>query len=327
MARRTGGAAMSKPKTMVRRVNEYLAYRRSLGFTLRTHGYILLSFARFVDRLRHRGPITPKPVMRWLQSASTSPTYAAMKLSAVVCLARHLAIEDGRSQAPDPRTIAPRGRRKRPHIFTAIQLQELLDATDQIDFLDELGPVTYRTLFGLLASTGLRISEAVNLRRKHVDLAGGVLRVERTKFGKSRLVPLHPTVACALRDFLAARDKQWAEHAEQHVFLGAYKQPLSIDSAQTRFRQVRDLLGWHVGNGELPKPRLHDLRHTFACRCIERWYQEGRDIHQHINALSIYMGHVNVSSTYWYLTASPQLLKVAGHRFEQFVAAGQRRSS
>jgi integrase len=318
---------MSKATTMLARVREYLAYRRSLGFKLRGHGYQLLGFARFVDGLRHRGPITPQLVMRWLRSAPASPTYATYKLSTVGCLARHLAIQDGRSQALDPRMIAPRGIRKRPHIFTATQLQELLDATDRIDFLDELGPVTYRTLFGLLASTGLRISEAVDLRRKHVDPDKGMLHVERTKFGKSRLVPLHPTVARAVRDFLAARDEHWAASPERHVFLGSHKQPLSIESAQTRFRQVRDLLGWHSGNGEMPKPRLHDLRHTFACRCIERWYQEGRDIHQHINALSIYMGHVNVSSTYWYLTASPQLLMVAGHRFERFVAAGQRRSS
>ena len=310
--------------TTVARVEEYLAYRRSLGFGLRGQGYALLAFARFADRRRHRGPVTPRLVIRWLRA---SPACAATKPSAVGSLARHLAVEDGRSLAPDPRVIAPRGRRKRPHIFTGPQLQQLLDATDRIGLRDGFGPATYRTLFGLLASTGLRISEAVNLRRRHVDLAGGALRVERAKLGKSRLVPLHPTVVDALREFLAAGDARRAAQPERHLFLGTHGQPLSVACAQTRFRQACDLLGWLSGNGEMPRPRLHDLRHTFACRCIERWYREGRDVHQHVHALSIYLGHASVGSTYWYLTATPQLLGVAGDRFERFVAAGQRRPS
>lgn len=317
---------MKKQRTMDIRVGHYLAYRRSLGYPLVSAGFVLRNFARFADRMRHRGPVTPRIVMRWLAVKPASPDFVVNKLSAVRGFAKYLALRDGRSQVPDTR-LMPRGRRKRPHIYTPAQIRQLLAATGRLRFQHDLGPLTYRTLFGLLASTGLRISEATGLCCRHVDLQQGVLHIERAKFHKHRVVPLHATVAHALRRFALIRDKRWGMHPEQRFFLNSRGLALTTESAQDRFRHVCDALGWHQGNGEMRRPRLHDLRHTFACHRIQQWYQEGRNLHPHLNALATYLGHVNVTSTYWYLTATPELLETAGRRFERFAVAAEVRSS
>jgi integrase len=268
--------------------------------------------------------VTTKIVRRWLEATPTSAINVASGLSVLRGFACHLAQQDGRSQSPDPRLATP-VRRKRPHIYTQDQIRQLLSAASRLKLHYDLGPLTYRTLFGLLASTGLRISEALNLRRQHINLQQGLLQIERTKFHKSRLVPLHPTVARALRRYAAARDRRWNARTEDHFFLGSHGRRLSTECAQTRFRQICDSLGWRQGNGEISKPRLHDLRHTFACHRLQRWYQAGQNVHQHIHALATYLGHSNVTNTYWYLTATPELLRTAGSRFERFakVAGGR----
>ena len=301
---------------MQRRVQTYLTYRRALGFTLRGEGFILRRFAKFAERSQHHGPLTPQIILRWLESSPSN--YDAFKLSAVRNFARHLALSDGRSQAPESYLIAPRPRRKRPHIYTPEQIQQLLEATEHFKLQHALAPLTYRTLFGLMAATGLRIGEATGLECGHVDLERGVLRVVRAKLRKTRLVPLHATVIEALRQFTVKRDKYWEYRPERHFFLGSHGRAVSTEGAQDVFRRVCDSLGWHAGNGEMGKPRLHDLRHSFACHRIQQWYQEGRNIHLHIHALATYLGHSNVTCTYWYLTATPDLLTTAGHRFENF---------
>lgn len=313
---------MKKQTVMQRRVHAYLTYRRGLGFLLLGQGFTLRSFARFADHARHRGPLTTRIVLRWLAVKPCSPAYTALKLSTVRNFAHHLALRDGSSQVPDSRLVGARARRKRPHIYTPRQIQQLLEATGHLKLQHDLGPLTYQTLFGLMASTGLRIAEATGLECQHVDLEQGVLRVVRAKLRKSRLVPLHSSVVAALQTLATARNKCWEYRAEQHFFLGSRGQALSTEAAQEVFRRVCDGLGWQHGNGEIGKPRLHDLRHTFACHRIQQWYEEGRNIHLHINALAAYLGHSNVTSTYWYLTATPELLETAGHRFENF--AGRR---
>jgi integrase len=307
---------VKKPSIMQRRVQAYLTYRRTLGFALYQQGFILRRFARFAERSGHRGPLTPQIILRWLESSPSN--YDASKLSAVRNFAKHLALNDGRSQVPGSHLVAPHPRRKRPHIYTPEQIRQLLEATERFKLQHALAPLSYRTLFGLMAATGLRIGEATGLACGHVDLERGVLRVVRAKFHKSRLVPLHSTVVEVLRRYAAERDKYWEYRAEQHFFRSSWGHPISVESAQDVFCRVRDSLGWQNGNGEMGKPRLHDLRHTFACHRIQQWYQEGRNIHLHIHALATYLGHSDVTSTYWYLTATPELLATAGHRFENF---------
>lgn len=195
------------------------------------------------------------------------------------------------------------------------------------DMTVPLRPLTYQTLWGLLACTGLRVSEALNLTRAQVDLDHGILRIEQTKFHKSRLVPLHPTTTDALRRYAVARDRQWGPCGKGAFLTGPTGQALCYHSVSRTFRRLCCALGWYKGNGELSRPRIHDLRHSFACRRLLCWYRRGQNVHRLIAALSTYLGHGKVTDTYWYLTGTPELLAVAAGRFERFAHPADRRRS
>jgi integrase len=221
---------------------------------------------------------------------------------------------------PDRRLLGKNYYRLQPHIYSDHQLRELVLAAAKLKPTYRLRPLTYSTLFGLLASTGLRVSESLNLRREHVDLARGIMRIEQTKFRKSRLVPLHSTVSQAMRQYACERDHDPSARNSDAFFVGGHGQALPYPTVQYTFRRLRTQLGWR-SNGMLPQPRMHDLRHSFACRRLLRWYDEGVDVDHAIAALATYLGHGKVTDTYWYLTGTAELLSKAGQRFEQF--AGQ----
>jgi integrase len=319
MANKQGGDAMSNPPTMVNRVKKYLTYRRSLGFALKISGTLLMNFARFADHSKHRGPVTADLALRWASLPQTaSARYLAERLSIVRVFARHLAAEDGRSQVPDRRLAGQNHYRLQPHIYSEQQLQDLVSAAAKLSPVYRLRPHTYSTLFGLLASTGLRVSEALNLGKEHVDLGSGILRIEETKFRKSRLVPLHPTVTRAMLQYARERDQLVPD--SNAFFVNGRGMPLPYSTLRSTFRRLCTGLGWR-SNGMLPRPRIHDLRHSFACRRLLRWYQQGVNVDHAIASLSTYLGHGKVTDTYWYLTGTAPLLSTAAKRFEQFVGS------
>ncbi len=201
------------------------------------------------------------------------------------------------------------------------QLRELVLAAENLTPVYRLRPFTYSTVFGLLASTGLRVSEALNLCNGHVDLAEGVLRIEQTKFRKSRLVPLHVTVTRAARRYVIERDRLGTLDSDA-FFVGAKGLPLPYSSVRSTFNRIRAQLNWRT-NGMLPRPRMHDLRHSFACRRLLCWYQQGVDVDHAIMSLSTYLGHGKVTDTYWYSTGTASLLAIAGKRFKQFTRTTQ----
>ena len=184
-------------------------------------------------------------------------------------------------------------------------------------------PKTYATLFGLLASTGLRVSEALALQRADVDLRQGILHIRQTKFRKSRLVPMHPTVTAALRRYAAYRDRDTTGASGTSFFVGRCGRTLPYSTVRCTFRRLCTKLRWH-SNGTLPRPRIHDLRHSFACRRLLEWSRDGLPIDHGIASLSTYLGHGKVSDTYWYLSGTAELLAIAGRRFERSVASGRR---
>jgi integrase len=297
-----------------------------LGFALRISGQLLLNFARFADRSGHRGPLTTELMLRWANlPEKASPRYRAGRLAIVRTFARHLAAVDGRSEVPGPHLLGPKPFRQQPHLYSDRQLRGLLEAAGRMTRTYALRPQTYRTLIGLLASTGLRISEALRLSRAHVDLAHGILHIEQTKFHKSRLVPMHPTTTRAMRRYATVRDRDPALRHAMHFFVGRHGRGLPYSTVRTAFRSLCRQLGWR-SNGTLPRPRIHDLRHSFACRRLLRWYRQGIDVHQAIAALSTYLGHGKVTDTYWYLTATAPLLAVAAGRFEHFVKRSRGKS-
>jgi integrase len=312
---------MKRRITMVARARDYLRLRRSLGFELEATEFVLLEFARFADRTEHHGPLTTELMLQWAsRRGDHSPKYRAQRLSAVRSFARYLAAQDGQSEVPDQRLLGGVCRRQQPHIYSDSQLRQLLNGAADLAAVYPLRPKTYTTVFGLLASTGLRISEALGLHRTDVDLDAGILRIRQTKFHKSRLVPMHPTVTRALRHYATRRDGNVVGRSSLTFFVGGKGQPLSGSMVRHTFRRLCARLGLR-SNGALPRPRIHDLRHTFACRRLLQWYRQGADVEHAIASLSTYMGHGKVTDTYWYLTGTGELLSIAGKRFEQFASS------
>lgn len=310
---------MKRIPTMLSRVDAYLVERRSLGFELRIAATMLHAFARFADESGHAGPLTTKLVIDWTkgQSRNATPFSWARRLEILRPFAKYLGRIDPDTEFPVTHIFGKAHRRITPHIYTDDEIVNLLTAASLLQPTGTLRPATYEALFGLIAATGLRISEALNLRYGDVDMVNQCLTIRMTKFKKSRYVPFHSTVTDALRRYLAIRDRYAARDADTSFFLSASGKPPSDRQVHWVFQHLRQDIGL-IPRGGHGAVRIHDLRHTFICRRVQRWQAEGADIDNAIAALSTYVGHVKISDTYWYLTGIPDLMAVAGKRFEDF---------
>lgn len=306
----------STRKTMTQHAQEYLDFRRSLGFQLKTEGKMLLKFAQFVDESDHSGPLTTELALRWscLPDAASS-LYRARRLEVVRCFARFVAIFDEATEIPAQGLLGRAHRRIVPHIYSDREISDLLDVAGQLRPNGGLRPQTFQILFGLLASTGLRISEALALQNDGLDMDQHLLTIRETKFRKSRLIPLHPTTAARLESYVRFRDQRVPLAEADTVLVSDGGTPLNYWTVRSTFRSICTRLGWK-SNGGRHLPRLYDLRHTFACRRLQQWCRDGIEIDHAISALSTYMGHVRVTDTYWYLTGTPELFRAVVERFE-----------
>ena len=202
-----------------------------------------------------------------------------------------------------------------PHIYTDEEILALMSACMYLHPPGGLRGASCATLFGLIASTGLWLGEATGLTRGDVDLERGLLHVRHAKFGKSRWVPLHHTTICALKHYVQQRDGDSLTTHSDAFFVFDYGRPASTRALEYAFQLIRRRLKW-CARGDHPAPRIHDLRHSFACHRLEKWYAQGLDIERHILALSTYLGHTKITDTYWYVTATPELLARAAQRLE-----------
>jgi integrase len=230
-----------------------------------------------------------------------------------------LAQLDPATEFPQTAIFGRSHRRLAPHIYSEQEICDLLAAARRLAPHGGLRPATYETIFGLIAATGLRISEALHLRCDDVDLDQGVLTVRNTKFRKSRHVPLHPTVVAALNRYMVVRARHGATNRDSLLFLSSSGALLPTRTIHGVFQQLRGELGW-TARGAYAQARIHDLRHTFICRRVQLWHEHGADIGNAMAALSTYVGHAKVSDTYWYLTGVPDLMAIAGQHFEHFAA-------
>ena len=318
---------MSAPVTMQSHAENYLNERHQLGYGLRTTGYAVRSFARYVDGLGHEGPLTVEVMAAWARCAKAngdSPITWARRLKKLRPFARYLQQFDPRTEVPDHTVFGRVGQRLAPHIYSEQEIVDLLAAARRLS--PALRGATYETLFGLLAATGLRISEAGHLPDTDVDLKLGMLTVRQTKFAKSRHVPLHPSTVEALRRYRGLRKRHITVTDETPFFISTRGQrrgfALSLRQVNRVFQHLRDQLGW-VNRGAHAAPRIHDLRHTFIVRRVLLWHAQGVDIDQAMLALSTYVGHAMVTNTYWYLTGVPELMAVAAGKFESLMPASE----
>jgi len=318
---------MMSASSMHSLVQDYLNERRRLGFDLDRPGSQLLAFARFVDRVGHTGPLTAEIILAWAQGEAmrATPITWARRLDVVRPFLKHRALIDPETAVPDGDIFGRARRRLTPHIFTEGEIADLLAAARRLPPPATLRPATYEAFFGLIASTGLRHSEALHLRCSDLDLAAGHLTVRQTKFRKSRLVPLHATVLEAMNRYLTIRRRLLPSAPADLVFVSPAGTAIADRTAHGVFEKLRAGLKW-TARGDHPAPRIHDLRHSFICRRVMAWHENGANIDNAMLALSTYVGHAKVSDTYWYLTGVPELMAVAGKRFEEFAAnAGEKR--
>jgi len=297
-------------------IQDYLAMRRALGFRLTDAGRVLPEFAAFLEE-KGASHITIPLALEWAQRPSSArPAEWARRLSHVRGFARHWGATDPRTEIPPWGLLPYRACRARPYLYTDKEIDRLLEAAQRLPPLGGLRCWTYRSLLGLLAVTGLRISEALNLRSHDVDWAEGVLTVRGAKFGKSRLVPLHASSLAVLAEYARRRDRLLAGHPTPYFFVSDRGRPLEGSAVRRVFYQLSrqtGLRGAHASHG----PRLHDFRHRFAVQTLVRWYKSGKDVERRLPVLSTYLGHVHVSDTYWYLTACPELMGFAARRLEE----------
>jgi integrase len=307
-----------KPLTVLARVEEYLAARHAMGFELRGEGYQLRAFARFADEQHETGVLATEVLLQWVQSAATpGPVTAARRVEVLRPFLKHC-----RQFDPNCPTIpldhCGRGhRRLPPHIYTQTEVEALLAAAGELK-PDGWRPLTYKTLFGLLAATGLRLSEALGLERTDLNLESPSLTIRQTKFKKSRLVPIHVSTAKALADYQDAVRGMPRQSGNESFFLTPEGRPIPKRTVSNIFERLRRSLGW-VARGGHPQPRIHDLRHTFICQALLRGQRDNRIDHV-ADAISTYVGHAKVSDTYWYISATPELISEASQRFCRFSA-------
>lgn len=312
---------MTAPRTLLSLAEDYLAERRGLGFDLRIPGSQITAFARFVDATGHTGPLTTRITLDWVQGQAkyAKPLSWARRLDILRPFARYLARLDPATEFPQTAIFGRSHRRLAPHIYSEQEICDLLAAARLLAPHGGLRPATYESIFGLIAATGLRLSEALHLRCGDADLDQGVLTVRNTKFRKSRHVPIHPTVVAALNRYMVVRARHSATHPDMPLFPSSSGGVLPTRTIHWVFQRLRSELGW-IARGAYAQPRIHDLRHTFICRRVQRWHEHGADIDNAMAALSTYVGHAKVSDTYWYLTGVPDLMAVVGKSFEQFAA-------
>jgi integrase/recombinase XerD len=290
---------MAGADAMIEDVESYIALRRSVGFAMRWTDRILREFARFAARRRERYLRSTTAIA--FARRSRSPERREHVLSKIRLFARHVQAEDHRHEVPPARVFSDDPyRRAVPFIFTPSQVTALVRAAFQLESVDPLRPRTFGTLFALLAATGLRISEALALRIDDITADG--IRIRNTKFYKNRLVPLHPSTFAALARYLRHRRKVVGDT----VFATNAGLPLTYDQVKVVHKELLETIG--IEPRGHPRPRLHCLRHTFAVRVLEQCPTDPTRVAQHQLALMTYLGHANVSSTYWYLENTPQLL-------------------
>ncbi|MCZ7661761.1 MAG: tyrosine-type recombinase/integrase [Thermoleophilia bacterium] len=296
-------------------VEEYIALRRSLGFSLRQPARALRLFAAFMET-QDAPSITAELALSWAtRPVGAQPATWAWRLGVVRRFALWRRATDPRTEVPAPELLPHRYRRQPPHLFTDEEIERIIAAAQSLPSPRGLRAVTYATLFSLLAVTGMRVSEALALDRKDVDLRQGLLTIRRTKFGKSRLLPLHPSTTRALRRYLGRQDRLLPGLATAAFFISERGTRVTEWSARYTFAKLSQRCGLRApapGHGR--GPRLHDMRHRFAVLTLVGWYRAGLDVERELPKLATYLGHVHVNETYWYLEAVPELLGLATER-------------
>ncbi|GAB6156807.1 tyrosine-type recombinase/integrase [Desulfotomaculum varum] len=317
---------MTKKHLITSQVEEYIAYKQGMGFQITIEAAELRRFAAFARAQGHQSSLTIDLALNW---ASEKPHYTrwyrARRLETVHTFAKYAWAVDPNTEIPPTGVFGKCHGRTAPYIYSVDEVIMLMNQARQLLSPDGLRAMSVMTAIGLLWATGIRVCELCRLFREDVHFDTGELHIRDTKFHKERYIPMQVTVLEALKTYAEFRDRRCPHSTNPHFFLSTNGVTLSQRNLEYSFSRLRLCLlsddkkqGW----GRRP-PRLYDLRHTFACNTIIRWYQEGADVNHRLLLLSTYLGHAKPSDTYWYLTGTPELLAQAGERFENLSLRSQ----
>jgi len=292
-------------------LEDYLRLRRALGFKLEQEGRWLAQFVSYVES-SGEAIFTGRVAIKWAQQPVTAQSNQwAKRLGIVRKFAAYLHTIEPATEVPPANVFAARRHRPTPYLWSESDIARLIEGTRALH--PPLRAATYEALFGLLAASGMRVGEAIALQRDDVDLSRGVVTVRVAKFDRWRLVPLHVSAIEALRRYAAVRDRLCPMPRSMVFFPSNVGTKLSRSKVGEAFRRISIAIGVRTATVH---PRIHDLRHSFAVRTLLLWQRSGVSVDAHIGTLSTYLGHVSPAGTYWYLSASPELMQLAGERLE-----------
>ena len=296
--------ALSQP------VADYLAVRRVLGYKLARPEKLLGQFTAYLEQAG-ASTVTTEHALAWAVLPGGDPSWHAYRLAVARGFAVWLATIDPAAEIPPVGLIPSRKQRATPYLYTDGEVAALIAAAGSLRF--QLRTATYQTLIGLLAVTGMRVGEAIGLDRGDAALDAGVLTVRNGKHGKSRLIPVHGTTVRALRDYLRLRDRLCPDARTEAVLVSPAGTRLLYCNVHATWKKLAVSAGLRSRSGSC-RPRIHDLRHSFAVRTMLDAYESGLNGQVTLSALSVYLGHADPKATYWYLSASPELMAAAGQR-------------
>lgn len=295
-------------------LEDYLTLRRSLGFKLDRPGQLLAGFVGFAEQAG-APTVTTELALAWATApADADPAWWRLRLAAIRPFARYLAaVIPGTEIPPAGLLPGPASRRAVPYLYSPAEITALMAAAGAIRA--PLRAATYQTFIGLLAVTGMRAGEAIRLDWPDIDIQAGLLTIRESKFGKSRQLPLHPSTVAALAGYAALRDRRRPRLATAAFFISTSGTRLIYKNVHRTFHQLTQRAGLRPRSPAC-RPRIHDLRHSFAVATLLNWYRDGGDVPARLPLLSAWLGHVDPGSTYWYLTGTPELLVLAAQRLE-----------
>jgi integrase/recombinase XerD len=292
-------------------VDDYLQLRRALGFKLERAGQLLPQLVTYLEGAG-AATVTSDLAIAWARLPERArPNHWAQRLAVARGFARYVQAMDPTTEVPPVGVFPARRHRPTPYLWSRRDVCGLLAGARALR--PPLRAATYQALFGLLAASGMRVGEAIALQREDVDLQAGVITIRQAKFDRSRLVPLHPTTTEALSRYAAERDRLCPRPASRTFFLSAVGTRLDRSGVAKTLRKITTAMGVRT---QTVHPRAHDLRHSFAVDTLIRWQRSGMSVDENIAALSTYLGHVSPADTYWYLSASPELMALAARRLQ-----------
>lgn len=306
-------------RTLTEDGRAYVAMRRGLGFKLARADTQMRQLLALLKERKARWLTTKLAVEFATQDRGNGPISSKTRWALVRGFARYRTGVDPRTEIPPAGLLASPNRRAKPHLYSDEEIRDLIEAALARPSIVSLQPWTYYCIFGLLAVTGMRVSEALNLQSDHIDWAKKILTVHEAKFGKARLVPLHSSTMAVLADYERRRRKYLAKYSyppAPFFFVSRWGRRVNTTCLDRMFWELSKKIGLrseYGGHG----PRLHDLRHRFAVETLLRWYRGGHDVDRKMYVLSTYLGHTELSRTYWYLSCTPELMGVASRLLEK----------